>query len=95
MASPELKIWKRRKTIDGIRESREKIYQVDELEDRNCFAENWILLESDVIFLGTCSGSEVAGLDLDEGGRPGLVERERPWEMDGSRVWWMENNEGG
>lgn len=56
-------------------------------------AENWILLDVDVIFLGTCSGSEVAGLDLDEGGRPGLVERERPWEMDGSRVWWMENNE--
>ena len=39
-------------------------------------AENWILLDADVIFLGTCSGSEVAGLDLDEGGRPGLVERE-------------------
>ena len=56
-------------------------------------AENWILLDVDVIFLGTCSGSEVAGLDLDEGGWPGLVERERPWEMDGSRVWWMENNE--
>ena len=57
-------------------------------------AENWILLDADVIFLGTCSGSEVAGLDLDEGGWPGLVEREMPWEMEGARVRWIGNNEG-
>ena len=84
LASPELKIWKRRKTIDGIRESRERFTRLMNLKIE--IAENWILLEADVIFLGTCSGSEVAGLDLDEGGRPGLVERERPWEMDGARV---------
>ena len=84
LASPELKIWKRRKTIDGIRESRKRFTRLMNLKIE--IAENWILLDADVIFLGTCSGSEVAGLDLDEGGWPGLVERERPWEMDGARV---------
>jgi len=71
-ASPELKIWERRRTSDGIRYSRKDLPDLKNLKAD--VAKIQILLEADLTSTGNCSGSEVSGLDPDAGGRPGLEE---------------------